>query len=159
MRRDHSHLHKIPPAHVEVVLCDVQFDWSFLAPTCLQTSKSAYTIDYYQFKNGTERKVIWTIQGNQTPYILPQAHWAHATHWESFYSEPRLHVLTEFLRNKNLPCQIALGNSQSSHTYYWQELWIEEELGVSHTHGHDQLPLVCPFIRGDLWSAEQHTVF
>ena len=43
-------------------------------------------------------------------------------------------------------------------TYYGQKLWVKEELRVGHAHGHDQLPLVGPLIRGDLGSAEQHAV-
>lgn len=57
------------------------------------------------------------------------------------------------------PTHASLPDISRAHAYDWQEQWIEEELGVSHAHGHDQLPLVSPLIRGDLRSAEQHTVF
>lgn len=76
---------------------------------------------------------------------------------ESACYGPRLHIsASEFLRNR---AQHRLPSHLQGPSYYWQEQWIEEELGVSHAHGHDQLPLVSPLIRGDLRSAEQHAVF
>lgn len=45
-----------------------------------------------------------------------------------------------------IPFQTPLGNAALPCTYYWQKLWVEEKLRVGHTHGHDQLSLICPLI-------------
>lgn len=42
------------------------------------------------------------------------------------------------------------------HTYNWQKLGVEEELGVSHSHGHDQLLMVSSLISWNFWSANEH---
>lgn len=45
------------------------------------------------------------------------------------------------------------------YTYNGQKLWIEQKLGASNIHCHDQLPVESSFIHGNLWLACQHTAF